>query len=76
MDTFNTDALHDATRDAGEARWRAYDALNQPSPTPYNERYIAWREASARHDALIDAGLILTLGPLGEEPPHDRQDAR
>jgi hypothetical protein len=64
------DALQAEIHKAREDTHLAFDAMwhagNTGTNDEFNERLAEWREASVRYDTLIRAGIVLTLGPIGD----------
>jgi hypothetical protein len=67
------DLTHDLTHDphaalrreidkAQHELTRLYDTYMTASYETADEDFIAWRIANARHSALIEAGVLITLG--------------
>ena len=56
-------AVRARERDAFNAMWRA---MREGTREDYNAALDAWRAINVEHAALIRAGVLTTLGPLGE----------
>lgn len=63
-------AIDDAGQEVRAAFAAMWEALRTGTPQEYADRLAAWQRANVRHSALIEAGLLITLGK-GEEAPHD-----
>ena len=56
-------AVRDRERDAFHAMWRA---MQQGTREEYDAALEAWRALKVETDTLIKAGVLTTLGPLGD----------
>ena len=62
------DAARDAEREAFNRYWR----VMQHGPAEDHDAALeAWIRAKGEHDALIRAGILITLGPLDDGDPRN-----
>ena len=68
MDTLHLDDLQTLIARAKADEDAAEQAMRNAPQSHWQERYIEYREVAARRSALIEAGLVVTLGAVGDTP--------
>ena len=68
MDTLHLDDLRALIARAKADEDAAEQAVRNAPQSHWQERYTEYREKAARRSALIEAGLVVTLGAVGDTP--------